>query len=531
MFLAVSLLIVGAAMFGLVVELGKKLFKWRVQSTIRNLPESMKEGSALVTVALQQFPYVVGIFSVKKKRPDTREFKGTGFILEGHILTANHVIDQVKPALQDKENLYDLYARTFDGQFHRLGDWVQLHTDAVAFVAPQGYKSAKVETLSRPQHAQVVAARDSSNSSMGIIMNKPDIAYGFVEYQGSTISGFSGAPYTNGQKVLGMHLQGGTGGNFGYSASFLISKLRKMAKPESSEWAAFERALAQAAQDAVEWDRGLDETEVRVGGRYFLFDNEEFDEYVEESEFMDWFYDVDEDNKRHRFKKSIKVRKNEHLLEEPDFEGGDNSFLEVTAQPVSSGQDLKKDIDSLQSNMRLIQSMLTSIQKDMVGLQERCESWNEVSSCMQKFDQELKELRVTQLPRSLNMLEQNLTDVIRSNLGNLQTLTTQTGTSVSEQPSERWTQPVVPVSEPSQNIQPSDKRWDGMESDFEKFKTWRSSVDLSDPEYVLLRNGFLTSLGLATWQSKILITRMKNILAKKKGRKQMKELRTGSNSS
>lgn len=516
--MVIALPVVGAVFCVLVVGLARKIFKWRMQRCIRNLPESMKEGSALVTVALQQFPFVVGIFAVKKIRPDRRDFKGTGMILDGHIITANHVIDDVKPALSSDENLYDVYARTFDGQFHKLGDWVQLHTDAVAFKAPQGYKSAKVETLSRPQHSQIVAARDQANSSMGILMNKPEIAYGFVEYQGSTIAGFSGAPYTNGQKVLGMHLQGGSGGNFGYSSSFLISKLRKIVKPESSEWAAFERALAQAAQDAVEWERGLDETEVRVGGRYFLFDNEEFDEYIEESEFMDWFYEVDEDKKRQRFRKS----KNRQSFDfEPDFEGGDNSFLEVTAQPDSTGRDLKKDIDSLQLNIQQIQNMLISLQKDMVGLQERSENWSEVYTCTQKLGHELLELRSIQLPRSLSMLEQNLIGVIQSNSVDPQTLMMKTGTCVSEQPSEPLTQPAVQALGPSQNTQPSVKRWDGMELDFEKFKTWRGSANLSDPEYVPLREAFMQSLGLAPWQSKILISRMKNILAKKKGRQAM----------
>lgn len=532
--LVTALLGLGGAVV-LLVGVVTRFLRWRTGKMLRHLPESMKEGSALVTVALAQFPYVVGIYAVKKIRPDKKEFKGTGIILEGYVLTANHVVDDVKPALDEPDNLskYNIYARTFDGQFHLLGDWIQLHTDAIAFKAPQGYKSGRVETLSRPQHAQIIAAREQSNASMGIIRNKPEIAYGFVEYDGSTIAGFSGAPYTNGQKVLGMHLQGGSGGNFGYSASFLTTRLRRMVKPESSEWEAFERALAQAAHEDIEWERGLDETEVRVGGRYFLFDNEEFDVYIEESEFMDWFYEDYEDNqgKKHRFKKSVRSSKREEHLEEPDYEGGDNSFLEVPAQPDSAGQDLKKDIDSLHITMKSIQNSVILMQKDLVGLQEACENLNKAFICTQKLERELKELREVQLPRSLSGLEHNLTELIKLRSDVRPDSTSPSGTSVSEQPSEPLTQPAAPDLANSQNTPQSATRWDGMESDFEKFRTWRNSVKAYDPEYVEWRDLFLKSLGLEPWQSKILIGRLKNILNKRKGRLAQKNYQTGSNSS
>lgn len=510
-------------------------------SNLKHLPESMKEGSALVTVPLAMFPFVVGIFSVKKKRPEKREFKGTGIILDGYVITANHAIDAVKPALDDKlsVNEYDLYCRTHDNVYHLLDDWVQLHTDAIAFKAPPGYKSGKVETLVRPQHVQVVAAREQSNSSMGILQNKPDIAYGFVEYDGSTIAGFSGSPYTNGQKVLGMHLQGGTGGNFGYSASFLTTLLRRKMKPESSEWAAFERVLAQSTQDEIEWDRGLDETQVRVGGRYFLFENEEFDSYIEESDFMDWFYEELKDptpSRKYKFKIAKPKERVIHTdyYDEPGFvepEGGDNSFLEVPAHQALSGQDLKKDIDSLKLSIQSIQNMQTSMLKDLVGLQELGENWKQVSTSMQKLDQELQEIQSHQMQMRLSTLERNLTELIRSNTVDHQDSTTPSGTSASEQSSEPSTLKVVQDSDNSKTMQQLGKRWVGMESDFNKFKTWRCSVNVLDPEYVHLRRMFLESIGLEPWQSKTLINRMGNFLKKLKNREIMRQHMMALNSS
>lgn len=513
----------------------------------------MKEGSSLVTVSLQQFPFVVGIFAVKLKNADKKEFKGTGMILDGYVMTANHVVDQVKPALLDEARTHALYARTYDGKYHELGEWIQLHTDAIAFKAPPGYKSGKIETLTRPQHAQVVAAREQSNSSMGIIMNKPDIAYGFVEYDGSTIAGFSGAPYTNGQKVLGMHLQGGTGGNFGYSASFLISRLRRVIKPESSEWEAFEKALAQAARDDVEWNRGLDETEVRVGGRYFLFDNEEFDEYVEESEFMDWFYESYEQDgetkeKKKRFRRSKHYEKQNAFLEEPEYEGGDDSFLNpqpptsVTKEEQSflvnsppkdlNGGALQQAIDSLTVTMLGIQNTLTSLQKDLVGLREQQLNFEKVSTSTLESVQKLNEKQFNQLGKKLNTLELNLTELTTLNSENPQTSMTQSGICVSGQSSEPLNPRAVQDSENSPTTLQSDKRWVGMDSDFERFKMWRASVNVLDPEYVALRQTFLDKLGLDQNQSRVLINRMKNFLLKSKGRKWMREhTTTGSNSS
>nr|QXV86557.1 hypothetical protein [Solemoviridae sp.] len=522
---------------GLLVVAIRRFCKWSEQRTLKYLPESMKDGSALVTVALSSFPFVVGIYSVKIRNPDKKEFKGTGTIIDGYIVTANHVIDSVKPALSSEQPTHQLYARMFDGTFHLLGDWIQIHTDAIYFKAPPGYKSARVETLQRPQHAQVVAAREQSNSSMGILQNKPEIAFGFVQYDGSTLHGFSGAPYTNGQKVMGIHIQGGSAGNFGYSASFLVSKMRRISRPESSEWEAFERALSQASQDEVSWDRGLDETEIRVGGRYFLFDNEEFDTYIEESEFMDWFYEDQEDQKGHKQKRFKKGRKHKYQLdptyEEPDYEGaqrkegaepGDKSFLEVTPPPVSSGEDLKKATDSLNTAMLRIQSLETLLQQALVGLKERDESLKEAFICIQKLVHESHETQCHQLETRLTGLESNLTRLITSGSKDHQSSMSPSGISASEQSSEPSTPPAVQASEYSQNMGPLAKRWDGMDSDFEKFKTWRCSVNVLDPEYASWRDMYLSELGLDPTQSKILIGRMKNYLKKLNHRRERRVL-------
>lgn len=507
-------------------KLARAVCGLRLQRRLKHLPESMREGSSLVTVALSNFPFVVGIFVVKKKGSAKKEFRGSGTILEGHIITANHVLTEVKPAITGDDPAYDVYARTHDGVYHKLDEWVQLCTDAVAFKAPMGYKSARVEPMHKNHHAQAVAARESANSSMGVVRSAPEIAYGFVEYDGSTIAGFSGSPYTNGQKVFGMHLQGGQG-NFGYSGSYLVSLLKKIKKLESSEWAAFEHALQQTHQKNIEWDRGLDETQVRVGGRYFMFENEEFDAYIEESEFMDWFYD--EASEGPKSYKKFKTRSKARFEPDPDVdyepEGGDDSFLVNTPQPDLGGGVSKKDIDSLLSSIKLMNDSLTSMKAVMDGQSKELELLREASTFTQNLEPILTE-RITNLHnQSMIGLSQILKEQIVCGINDLSCQVKMDSMPGSKQSSEPSTQPQPAVWEPSPVIPPSDKRWDGMESHFEMFKTWRRSCGSSSTDYPKLRAAYLASLGLTQNQSNMLIRRMQNYLRKSNHRAQERQMR------
>lgn len=523
----------GAIMIAMVVMAVKFAKRWKRGQVVKHLPESMREGSELVTVPLSQVPFVVGIFVVKRTRPDKKEFRGSGTIMGGYVIIAKHEIDAVYPVLDDgKPSEYDVYCRTFDGKYHLLVNCIDVFTDAVAFKAPEGYKSGKIETCTRPQHAAIYSARENSNSSMGILKPDQDMAYGFLSYSGSTLAGFSGGPYTNGSKILGLHLGGGTAGNFGYSASFIMSKIKLISKVESSEWEAFERALSKCKKEDIEYYRGLDTTQVYVGGRFFEFENEEFDEYIEESEFLDWFFDSDPDTDEIRFKPGssnvyTKNKRGHQQLRgdvrvynpegyEPAY--GENSFLVTSPPQDTNGGDLRRDIDSLSMTISQIQSTLTSQEASINGLKEQVASYGDLSDSIRNIEERLKQSMEELLTKNMSGLEQALTKLIESNLENLRHSEKPTLISTIDQPSEPSTCKPVVASAPSKNTIPSVKRWDGMESHFAMLKTWRNSADWSSPDYGSTRDAYLKSLGLEPWQCQILVNRLQNWLIKQRNR-------------
>lgn len=80
----------------------------------------------------------------------------------------------------------------------------------------------------------------------------------------------------------------------------------------------------------------------------------------------------------------------------------------------------------------------------------------------------------------------------------------------SLEPSIQKAQPVLANSETGPL---SETRWDGLDSDITSFLEWRSSVNVSDPEYVVWREAYLLrDLGLTTEQAKKVVKTAANRL-------------------
>lgn len=113
--------------------------------------------------------------------------------------------------------------------------------------------------------AQVVGPE--SKGTIGVLRHDPRL-FGRVVYEGTTLSGYSGAAYVAGNGVLGVHQSGGVV-NSGYSASYVwnLILLANGAKLESSEdW-----LLGQFKHSKkLEWRTcaAPDEVLVRVNGQY-----------------------------------------------------------------------------------------------------------------------------------------------------------------------------------------------------------------------------------------------------------------------
>ncbi|APG75849.1 hypothetical protein 1 [Hubei sobemo-like virus 7] len=470
------------------------------QEDLGRLPESMREGSDLVTVPLANFPFVVGLYSVRRQGAAEKVYLGTGTLLEGWLVTAGHVVETAAGR--------DMFALTYDGVYHELGQFHTIYTDLVMTKAPQGYKSGRVEALQLASYAQLVAARGTANSSMGILKHDTQVAFGFCSYSGSSVQGFSGAPYTNGSKVLAIHLGGGTSGNYGYSASFVMAQIHVYKRPESSELEAMERAMKSAKKEDIEWERGLDETRVRVGGRYFTLDNDEFDEWSELNEFGEWFYDEEPESKRKRFR----VKRKAVDYEEPDYEpeGVEDPFLESKPPKDSSSGALEKRIELLAENIASIQSLLTSQSQDMGGLKERLNKLDTACVSMRNIESKLSETFASQLTMSVNTLEQRLTAQIKS-VSDARPHPEKTASTNGSDTSSPPSIPEVPqVSVSSGSTQPSVMRWATMDSDFATMLEWRNSVDRSSPSYPHWREEYMTQKGFSTEQKKALVVRLKN---------------------
>lgn len=481
----------------------------KLQEEYRQMPESVREGSPFLTVSAPKF--VGGVYGLLK---DKKVLIATTWRYGDYLVTAGH-------AVRDPE-FSGFLIRNHKNDYHRVDNWFDIGPDlSVAYYSPMyEFTNAKVDLISKPTHAQIYASRDTHNSSLGILKHVPEVAMGFVEFSGSTQPSFSGAPYYNGSRVLGMHLGGGTVSNYGYSASYICMLLKKWRRPESSELEMIRGMLRKARSKDVDYEVQLDEVMIRVGGRYELLDADEFYTLMEEEEFENYFYEVSEEGER-KSKQKFRTRKARPEYEEEAAgveEEEEPAFLEVF--PGSSS--MQSAPGTSQPSIPTPETPTTPIQmKDISGLEEELSRLNEVLLCtLQNERKHYQDLLIQQelslKSHYLTLLEQTKSD-FDSRLSRVWTDLT----SISNTVSALSTQSPPPVSANSPSLPRSGIVWDGMESDFRKLKEWAALNMPSSPGYESSRYQFLTSLGLNGEQSWALVNRLRNwrLTQKRKVRK------------
>lgn len=269
-FIIAGILILLAVLF-LLVERGNPKFKRFSKSYEPDfVPERMVPGSQFQLNA--EMPrFQVEIYGTV----DGVQFypAGQGFWVEDSILTAAHVIydfDQVKLVRDGVEVLVDAeHFKTLDGDLARLP--IQ-----PGFVGKLKMSKAKLARVGATKNgglmAQVVAF---GQRSFGFV--NPYEQFGYCSYGGSTIKGFSGAPYFLNNTVFGMHL-GGNLDNLGYEGSYIRSLLKPTTvittfREDSEEW-----LIDQVGRETeVLYERSpfdVDEYKVKVGGSYHIVDSE-----------------------------------------------------------------------------------------------------------------------------------------------------------------------------------------------------------------------------------------------------------------
>lgn len=107
----------------------------------------------------------------------------------------------------------------------------------------------------------------------------PYTQFGMVIFTGSTVGGFSGAPYAFGNTIFGMHVGYTCGVNIGYDAAFLKTVRRSLRSvvltaEDSSEWFTMQLTKKNAKPVFQRSPYNPDEWFVRVADRYHTIDDE-----------------------------------------------------------------------------------------------------------------------------------------------------------------------------------------------------------------------------------------------------------------
>lgn len=230
-------------------------------------PESMKPGSNFELNARLP-PFQVEIYG---STGDKFYPLGQGCNTAHGIITAAHVIYDVDRVAISR-NGTQVVVRRDDFEF-KDGD-LATYKITQQQESQLGLSRAKLSQQSilgtTGLMAQVVAF---GNRSFGFLSSYPQ--FGFCVYGGSTIKGFSGAPYYMNNTIFGIHI-GGNGDNLGYESGYIHSILNPsrtvVAHAESSEDWLIEQA--QRTND-FHYERSPydpDEYRVRLNGRYHIVD-------------------------------------------------------------------------------------------------------------------------------------------------------------------------------------------------------------------------------------------------------------------
>ncbi|APG75912.1 hypothetical protein 1 [Wuhan arthropod virus 4] len=190
---------------------------------------------------------------------------GQAFKVRHQLITAYHVV----------ESFQRLRLVTSSGEIDMASERFRWVEGDVAFclLTPQENQILALTEAKLANHefasnsGLIVKATGFNNSSYGFLKEYP--AFGYVEYAGSTVPGFSGCPYVVGPKVYGMHLGGGVE-NLGLNGAYLDMLVRR--KDESSEDYLFGQIEKHEKYDYQQSPYDPDEFRLRIGGKYYLID-------------------------------------------------------------------------------------------------------------------------------------------------------------------------------------------------------------------------------------------------------------------
>nr|UKZ11866.1 hypothetical protein [Guadeloupe mosquito virus] len=208
----------------------------------------------------------------------TYHVMGQCFWVDEGLVTAAHVIEgfEYLCIYKDEEKRIEVGPKTFEiGN----GDYAVCRNPTL-ITQKLGLSKAKFARLAVEKDAGLsVNITAMGKRTIGFLDRHPQ--FGYVRYSGSTIKGFSGAPYYFGRTIFGMHL-GSDSKNLGYDGAFLKTELkpsrviRNQLNLRTEDSASFLEQQLERYEE-VEYSRSPynpDEYKVRIGGMYHIVDEE-----------------------------------------------------------------------------------------------------------------------------------------------------------------------------------------------------------------------------------------------------------------
>lgn len=200
---------------------------------------------------------------------------GQAFLVKEGLMTAYHVLYDVDSVVLKKGEA-EIQVEKED--FELKDSDLAILNFPQQYAQKLGMTQAKLHSFALTEKggltAQIVAF---GQRSFGFL-NSYD-QFGYAKYSGSTIKGFSGAPYYLNKTVYGMHL-GGNIDNLGYDSSFIVSILRPSKTIVRSQEGSDDWLIEQAERSTdFQYEQSPfnpDEIRVRINGKYHMVDPEVF---------------------------------------------------------------------------------------------------------------------------------------------------------------------------------------------------------------------------------------------------------------
>nr|UGO57381.1 MAG: hypothetical protein 1 [Riboviria sp.] len=182
-------------------------FSLDLEKTAHYVPERVRDGSSLYVGDVPNIQCSV----YNPSGPSTWNMVAQGFRYGKFFVSAAHAIRGQERVLLKRG---DAEVEVEEKSFSFIDDLAYAVIGLDAF-ATLGMKTAALMDVVGSAYVTVSAGGQRSNGKV-----KPS-SFGFVEYDGSTLPGFSGAPYCINRQVYGMHLGGNDRVNMGYDSGFV----------------------------------------------------------------------------------------------------------------------------------------------------------------------------------------------------------------------------------------------------------------------------------------------------------------------